>query len=105
DVAGGTHSDDAADALDVLDRLDLALEQPEEGPFAALVRRIFARGEADVAGGPRDPLAIRLAQRGEDGDACDLLCRHHRPQRYPFRAAPRSPTDSARRRDAAAGLW
>jgi hypothetical protein len=70
-------ADEARDAVDELHDLDVALEQREQRPSVALVRRILAGGEADVRGGAREPLPALGAQRGEVGDALDLLGRDH----------------------------
>src|SRR5262245_22521677 len=76
-------ADHARDAVDELDRLDPALEQAEERLAVALVRRIFARGEADVPGRPGETLAAFDAESGEVGNALDFFRRDHlRTKRY-----------------------
>ena len=70
-------SDDAIDAVDLLDRLDATLEQPEERALVAFVRGVLARHQPDVRRCARQALAFVRAERREDRDAGDVLGRHH----------------------------
>ena len=67
DLAGIAHADDALDAVGLLDRLDAALEDGEQRTLAALRRGVLARGEADVGGGPREPLARAASRPANSG--------------------------------------
>jgi hypothetical protein len=80
DVARATHTDDALDPVDELDRLDATLEHGEERALAALVRRVLARHEADVRRHPRELLTLRRVESREERDLPDLLRRHHARQ-------------------------
>ena len=51
--------------------------QPEERLLAPLVRRVLARGERDVGGRAREPLALTRLEPGEDRDLRDLVRGHH----------------------------
>ena len=70
-------ADDAVDAVDDPDRLDATLEHGEERALVALVRGVLARGQADVGGDARQPLAVGGLERSEDRDLRDLVRRHH----------------------------
>ena len=76
-------ADDALDPVDELDRLDAALEHREQRALVALVRGVLARRQPDVRRDAGEPLALRLAQAGEQRDRRDLVRRHH--DRHPLR--------------------
>ena len=76
-VPGRARPDDALDAVDVLDRLDTSLDEPEERLLAPLVRRILADGERDVGGRAREPLVLTRVEPREDRDRGDLVRGHH----------------------------
>ena len=79
DVSQLALADDPLDAVDQLDRLDPPLEHREERALRPLVRRVLALHEADVGGGPREPLAVRRVEPGEDRHAADVVLRDHDP--------------------------
>src|SRR5205823_8217040 len=72
------------DPVDELNRLDPPLEQTEQRPLVALVRRILAPHEPEIGGGTRKPLTIGRRKRRKDGEPTDILrrhhCRHHHPR-------------------------
>ena len=68
DVPGETLADHARDPVDLLDRLDTALEQGEERALVALVRRVLARHEADVRRQPGKLLALGLVESRKELD-------------------------------------
>ena len=76
-VPGRALPDHALDAVDVLDRLDTSLDQPEERLLAPLVRRILPGRERDVGGRPREPLVLTRVESREDRDRGDLVRGHH----------------------------
>ena len=69
DVAGLALADDSLDAVDDLDDLDAPVDQAEQRPLGALLRRVFARGQRDVGRRACELGAVVLAELGEDGDA------------------------------------
>jgi hypothetical protein len=81
DVAGVTLPDDALDSVDVPDRLDPPLEHGEERALVARVRRVLARHEADVGRHTRELLTLSQVEPCEEGDATDLVGRHHAGRR------------------------
>ena len=81
DVAGLPLADDALDPVDELDRLDPTLEHGEERPLVALVRRVLARHEADVAAARAEPLALGRLEAREDREPPDLLRGDHASRR------------------------
>ena len=62
DVADLALADDARDPVDELDRLDAAVEDGEERPLAALVRRVLPGRERDVRRRAREPLPVGLGR-------------------------------------------
>src|SRR6476619_7206704 len=92
-----TLADEARDAVDELYDLDVTLEQREQCPSVAFVRRVLAGGEADVRGGAREPLPALGAESCEVRDPLDLFGRDHSTRRYcvsrttPNRAQTKSP--------------
>ena len=77
EVADLALADYARDAVDELDRLDLAVEHREERAIGTLVGGVLARSERDVRRRAREPLPIRVGEPGEDRDRPDLLPRDH----------------------------
>ena len=69
--------DNALDPVDELDRLDATLEHGKERPLAALVHRVLARHETDVRRRSGKPFAPGCADSRKDGDAGDVVRRHH----------------------------
>jgi hypothetical protein len=72
-----TLADDALDPVDELDGLDATLEDGEQRPLAALVRRVLTRDEADIRRHLREPLTPGAVESRKERDRADLLRRHH----------------------------
>lgn len=77
DVARMAFADDPPDPVDMLDRLDPAVEDGEERALGAFIRGVLARDERDVGRSPGEKLPLGRAERGKDGDAADLVRRDH----------------------------
>jgi hypothetical protein len=77
DVSREARADDALDPVNERNRLDATLEQAEERAFVTLVRGVFARSEADVRCGARQPVLIGCVEPREDRDPAYLIGRHH----------------------------
>jgi len=78
DVSRLAPSDDLFDPVGQPDCLDPSFEQAEERSLGALMGGELPRGERDVGGGAREPLALGLVEPCEDRDAADVLGRDHR---------------------------
>ena len=76
-LAHTTSADDTGDPIHLRDRFQPSFEHGEQRAVVALVDDVLARHEADVRRDPSEPLALDRAEIREDGDASDLVRRHH----------------------------
>ena len=77
ELAHAASADDTRDPIHVRDGLQPSLEHREQRAVVALVDHVLTRHEADVRRDPSEPLALDRAESREDGDASDLVRRHH----------------------------
>jgi hypothetical protein len=75
DVAGASLADEALDAVDDLDHVDVPVEKPDQRRVVALVRGVLTRCKADVGRGTGEALARRRLEVGEDLDSANVVCR------------------------------
>ena len=83
DVAGMAVAEDALDAVEELDDLEVPVEHGEERPLVALGDCVLARLDMDVRRCLGDSAKLFLRQLGEERNGGDLVCGHHRPTPAP----------------------